>query len=326
MDLLLLSEDDVKALLNMDEAISAVGKAFHDHGLGQTQMPPKSYLHFPRHDGDLRTMPAYLEAEEQAGVKIVNVHAKNPEIGLPTVMALLTLVSPRTGAPLAIMGATYLTAIRTGAAGAVAAGLLARRGSRIVGMIGAGVQAKAQLMGLSRRFEIEQVKIFDTSMESAQNLKESCQEFLRCEYMIAKSPEDACSCDILVTTTPSRKPVVKEDWISPGTHINAIGADARGKQELESDLTRKARVYVDDMTQATHSGEVNVPISEGLLHLDEIFAEIGEVLAGRKPGREDLQEITVFDSTGLGIQDVAVGFAVYSKALHSGRGKKLSFA
>lgn len=326
MQILWLSEDDVKALLNMDEAIAAVGKAFHDHGLGQTQMPPKSYLHFSKYDGDLRTMPAYLEAESQAGVKIVNVHAKNPDVGLPTVMALLTLVSPRTGAPLAIMGATYLTAIRTGAAGAVAAGLLARRGSRIVGMIGAGVQAKAQLLGLSRRFEIEQVKIFDMSLDKARHLKESCQEFLQCEYAIAKSPEEACSCDILVTTTPSRKPVVKVDWISPGTHINAIGADARGKQELESDLTRKAKVFVDDMVQATHSGEVNVPISEGLLSPNEIFAEIGEVLAGKKPGREDLREITVFDSTGLGIQDVAVGFAVYGKALQAGRGTKLSFA
>ena len=121
MQLLWLKEDDVISLLTMDDAIAAVEKAFFDHGMGQIQMPPKSYLNFSRYDGDLRTMPAYLEGQDQAGVKIVNVHTRNPEIGLPTVMALLVLNSPKTGAPLSMMGATYLTSMRTGAAGAVAA-------------------------------------------------------------------------------------------------------------------------------------------------------------------------------------------------------------
>jgi alanine dehydrogenase len=193
-------------------------------------------------------------------------------------------------------------------------------------MIGAGVQARAQILGLSRHFEVDQVRIFDPSLERCQSLMEYARKFLRGEFLITAEAEEACRCDILVTTTPSRRPVVKEAWISPGTHINAIGADARGKQELESSLTRKAKLFVDDMAQATHSGEVNVPISEGLLRPDEIFAEIGEVLAGRKPGRQNEQEITVFDSTGLGIQDVAVGFAVYKKALQTGRGLKLFLA
>ena len=140
-----------KDLLTMDEAIAAVREAFYDHGIGRTQMPPKSYLYFSPYEGDLRSMPAYLERVDQAGVKTVNVHPRNAAIGLPTVMALLTLVSPKTGAPLAIMGATHLTAMRTGAAGAVAARLLAREESRTVGMIGAGVQARAQLLGIRIR-------------------------------------------------------------------------------------------------------------------------------------------------------------------------------
>ena len=118
MQLLWLKEEDVISLLTMDDAISAVEKAFFDHGMGQIQMPPKSYLNFSKYDGDLRTMPAYLEGQDQAGVKIVNVHTRNPEIGLPTVMALLVLNSSQTGAPLSVMGATYLTSMRTGAAGA----------------------------------------------------------------------------------------------------------------------------------------------------------------------------------------------------------------
>lgn len=324
MEILWLTEDEVKDLLSMDEAIAAVGKAFYDHGTGRTQMPPKSYLYFPQYDGDLRTMPAYLEGEEQAGVKIVNVHTQNPAMGLPTVMALLTLVSPKTGAPLAIMGGAHLTAMRTGAAGAVAARLLARKSSRTAGMIGAGVQARSQLLGLSRHFGLDQVRIFDPSLERCQSLAEFGRDFLKSEFTIEKEAQDACQCDILVTTTPSRRPVVKEAWISPGTHINAIGADARGKQELESALTGKSKVFVDDMAQAIHSGEVNVPISQGLLRQEDIFAGIGEVLAAKKPGREDESEITIFDSTGLGIQDVAAGFSVYKKALETGRGIRLS--
>ncbi len=324
MEILWLTEDEVKDLLSMDEAIAAVRKAFCDHGTGHTQMPPKSYLYFSRHEGDLRTMPAYLEGSEQAGVKIVNVHARNPEIGLPTVMALLTLISPKTGAPLAIMGATYLTAMRTGAAGAVAAGLLARKNSRRVGMIGAGAQARTQLLGLSRQFELDEVRIFDLSPERCRSLAEYSRNLFKGELIIEKEAEDACQCDILVTTTPSRQPVVRDDWISPGIHINAIGADAKGKQELESALTKRAKVFVDDPVQAAHSGEVNVPLSQGLLCQEDIFASIGEVLAARKPGRKDEKDITIFDSTGLGIQDVAAGFAVYEKALASGRGIRLS--
>ena len=326
MDMLWLTEEEVRSLLTMDEAIIAVEKAFYDHGMGQTQMPPKSYLYFTRYDGDLRTMPAYLEGQDLAGVKIVNVHARNQEIGLPTVMALLVLNSSKTGAPLAIMGATYLTSMRTGAAGAVAATALARQDSHVVGMIGAGVQARTQLLGLSRRFQIEQVIVSDSSLERAQSFMNDVRPILDCDCLTTANPEDACQCDILVTTTPSRRPVVQDKWIRQGTHINAIGADARGKQELESSLTKRSKVVVDDLTQAVHSGEVNVPISEGVLAPQDIYAQIGEILTGKKKGRINEGEITIFDSTGLGIQDVAAGNAVYEKALNTGLGMNLKLS
>ena len=326
MEMLWLTEEEVRSLLTIDEAIAAVEKAFYDHGMGQTQMPPKSYLYFSRYDGDLRTMPAYLEGQDLAGVKIVNVHTRNQEIGLPTIMALLVLNSPKTGAPLAIMGAAYLTSMRTGAAGAVAARNLARQNSRVVGMIGAGVQARTQLLGLARHFRIEQVIVSDSTLERARSFEDDARSFLDCDYLITASPEEACQCDILVTTTPSRNPVVKDKWIVPGTHINAIGADARGKQELESSLTKRAKVVVDDLTQAVHSGEVNIPISEGRLAAQDIYAQIGEILAGKRPGRTNDKEITIFDSTGLAIQDVAAGNAVYEKALQKGLGIWLTLA
>ncbi len=325
LDVLWLSEEDVKAVLGMDDAIVAVENAFKDHALGRAQMPPKSYLYFLKYSGDLRTMPAYLEGLESAGVKIVNSHPGNLAEGLPTVMALFVLNSPQTGAPMSIMGATYLTSIRTGAAGGIAAKYLARPNSKVVGMVGAGAQARTQLMALSRLFKIELLIVSDRSIESARSFEKDARKFFDGEYQITTSPQDACSCDILVTTTPARSPVVKDAWIKPGTHINAIGADAKGKQELESSLTKRAKVVVDDMTQAVHSGEVNVPISEGLLSPQEIHSEIGDVIIGKAAGRTSSDEITIFDSTGLAIQDVATANVVYRNAMIAGKGILLKF-
>jgi len=304
----------------MDVALEAVKEAFCEHGLGRTQMPPKSYLYFKSHNGDLRTMPAYLEKIDSAGVKIVNVHTGNASKGLPTVMALMVLNSTETGAPKAVMGATYLTAMRTGAAGGIAAKNLARPGSETVGLIGAGAQARTQLLALSKLFFIREVFVADTSIERCASFKKDCQAFLDCSYNLTTDPKEASECDILVTTTPSRKPIVRDEWILPGTHINAIGADAKGKQELEPAILRRSKVVVDDMVQATHSGEVNVSISAGELSPGDIYAEIGDIVAGKVPGRANEEEITVFDSTGLAIQDVATANRVYSLA----RGKGVS--
>jgi alanine dehydrogenase len=325
MDFLWLSEEEVRSLLTMDEAIEAVKSAFLDHGMAKTQMPPKSYLFFSRYDGDLRSMPAYLEGLDVAGVKIVNVHKKNSTLGLPTVMALLILNSPQTGAPLAVMGGTFLTSMRTGAAGAIAAGSLARPESSVVGMVGAGAQSRTQLLGISRLFSIRRVIICDQTLKRCQDLERDARAFLDCEYSLTTDPHEACNCDILVTTTPSRSPLIKESWVGPGTHINAIGADAPGKQELESALTRKAKVVVDDLSQALHSGEVNVPISEGVMAGDDIHAQLGDILLGKARGRTSPEEITIFDSTGLGIQDLAAGSVVYRNAIVRGRGTKLAF-
>lgn len=309
--------------MTMDEAISAVNRAFLDHGMLRAQMPPKSYLYFSRHNGDLRTMPAYLEGEDLAGVKIVNVHPGNQEIGLPSVMALLILNSPQTGEPIAVMGATYLTSMRTGAAGAVAASYLARKNSRVVGMIGAGAQARTQLSGLSRQFPLEEVRVFDSSADRARSFREDVPGQMNCHCITVAGIQEACECDILVTTTPSRRPVIRDEWIRAGTHINAIGADAPGKQELPSILLKRATIVVDDLVQAVHSGEVNVPISEGAIRPEDIYGQIGEILAGKKHGRTSDEEITIFDSTGLGIQDVAAGHLVYEKARKTDLGKRL---
>jgi alanine dehydrogenase len=313
--ILWLNKNEVESLLDMKGTLKVVEEAFRQHGLKKVQMPPKLYLFFKKHNGDLRTMPAYLEEQDITGVKIVNVHPDNPKKGFPTVMALVILNSTETGAPVAIMDGTYLTDMRTGAAGGVAVKYLARRNSKRIGFVGTGNQAKTQLLGINEVIDIEEVKATSISEKSTLAFKDEMEKRIGCSITPKKSIREVCDCDILVTTTPSREPIVMNEWIAEGTHINAIGADAPGKEELDPDILKRARIVVDDIPQASHSGEVNVPLSKKLITEKDICCEIGEVVAGRKKARTKDSDITVFDSTGLAIQDVATANLVYQTAI-----------
>lgn len=323
MGVLWLNGKDVAGLLEISEVIKAVEEATRQHGLKKVQMPPKLYLSFPKYGGDLRAMPAYLEDLDIAGVKIVNVHPKNPKKGLPTVMAVVVLNDPKTGVPISIMDGTYLTDMRTGAAGGVAVKYLARKNSRVLGIIGAGRQAKTQLLAISRVADIEEVKVASRTAKGCEKFVKEMGKAIECD-IFERSLKDACDCDILATTTPVREPIVKSEWIHEGTHINAIGADAEGKEEFEPAILKRARIVVDDLAQASHSGEINVPLSKGLISLKDIYCELGEIVAGKKQGRKNNEEITIFDSTGLAIHDVAAGNLVYKKALERKVGSMLS--
>ncbi|MDD5473409.1 MAG: alanine dehydrogenase [Candidatus Methanoperedens sp.] len=321
--ILWLNRKEVESLLDMKGTLKVVEEAFRQHGLKKVQMPSKLYLYFKKHNGDLRTMPAYLEEQDITGVKIVNVHPDNPKKGLPTVMALVILNSTETGAPIAIMDGTYLTDMRTGAAGGVAVKYLARKNSKTVGFVGTGNQAKTQLLAISEIIDIGEIKAASASEKGTLAFRDDMEKKVGCDIIVKKSIKDVCDCDILVTTTPSREPVVKDEWISEGTHINAIGADAKGKEELDPMILKRAKIVVDDIPQASHSGEVNVPLSKGLISKNDIFCELGEVITGKKKARTSDSDITVFDSTGLAIQDVATADMVYRKALEANMGMKL---
>jgi len=323
MEVLWLAQEEVKSVIDMHSDMQVVERAFRQHGLGKVQMPPKSYLYYTAYNGDLRTIPAYLEEEDITGVKIVNVHPGNPMRNLPTVMALIILISPETGAPLAIMAGTYLTDIRTGAAGGIAAKYLARKDSKVIGLVGAGNQARTQLEALCEVFEPESVRINSRTKESCEKFIREMADIVPCEIRYEESIEKVCDCDILVTTTPTRKPIVKSSWIKEGTHINAIGADAVGKEELDPEILLRSKIIVDDMVQALHSGEVNVPLSKHYISENDIHAQLGEVMVGLKPGRTSEDEITIFDSTGLAIQDVATAHLVYERAVREGLGRQV---
>ena len=319
METLLLSESDVEKILDMKACMDAVEHAFELHGKGLTQMPAKIYLVFDR--GDLRAMPAYIDGH--AGIKWVNSHPENREKGLPTVMAILIYNDPDTGFPLAVMDATHITNLRTGAAGGIAGKYLARKDTAVIGFVGCGTQAVTQLIALNEVFSIERILCNDISSQNARKLAEIAGG-MGIDAEITSS-ERACRSDLLVTTTPSRKPVIRDEWIQEGMHINAIGADAPGKQELDPEILKRAKVVVDDYDQAIHSGEINVPVSQGVFTPDEIYCSLGEIVADVKLGRENDDEITVFDSTGLAIQDIATAKVVYEKALKINAGMKFRF-
>jgi len=317
MKVSLITRKEIESIVSMKELMAAMEDAFRAKAMGRVQMPTKLYITFP--EGDCRAMMAYIPDLEMACVKIVNVHPNNPERhGLPTVMATIVLIDPYTGRPLAIMDGTYLTSMRTGATGGVAAKHLARKDSRVIGMVGAGSQARTQLLALHEAFKIEEVRV-------CAKTRRECEEFARdmehlgLNILVNDGVEETVrGCDILVTTTPVTRPVVKNEWVGEGMHINAIGADAVGKEELDPDILKRAKVVVDDYEQACHYGELNVPVSKGIFRREEIHAELGEIIVGKKTGRVNDSEITVFDSTGLAIQDLAAAALAYRKAKELG--------
>lgn len=295
----------------METAVRAIEAAFAAHGRGETQMPAKVYLDFPEHNGDLRAMPAAMG--QAAGLKWVNSHPENPtKHDLPSVMGLYVLSDPETAVPLAILDATLLTAVRTGAAAAVASSYLASR-HRTLGIVGCGVQADFLIEAHRVCFTGIEVIAADRDPAAAQRVADRWKGH-------AGVVAEAAGCDIVCTATPSRQPIVQRENVNPGTHINAIGADAEGKQELDPQLLRDGAVFVDDWPQASHSGEINFALRNGLITKADIAGSFCEVVAGRIKGRPSPEAITIFDSTGLAIQDLALAQAVLAAAAKVGVG------
>jgi len=306
MSTLILNQRDVQDLLRMPDVIRVVEDVFISLGQNKVSMPPKSYLVVDH--GDFRAMPAAIPGA--AGMKWINVHPENAVKDLPSIMAVLIYNDQETGYPLAIMDATQITAYRTAAASAIASKYLARKKSRHLGIIGAGHQAYTHIMAHLELFDLAHIKVHDRSRNAVDRLIYS---FHNCK-IIRCSIEEAAASDIICTLTPSKSPILKEEWIKPGTHINAVGADAKGKEELEPSILNKAIVVVDDLGQASAAGEINVPVSKGLYKVDQVHATLSEIMLGKKKGRADDKKITIFDSTGIAIEDIATAKLIYEKA------------
>ncbi|MFC7069790.1 ornithine cyclodeaminase family protein [Halobaculum lipolyticum] len=314
MKTLLLNSDDVHENAEMAELVPAIEEAFAAYQRGDAQMPPKSYIDLPEYNGDFRSMPAYLDAGDwdAAGVKWVNVHTDNEErYDLPTVMGTMIYSDPTNAFPLAILDGTELTMKRTGAAAAVATDHLAVADAASLGIVGAGVQSYTQLEAISTVRDIEEVVVSDLSEERVARFIDAFEDRFDVR---AGSIEEAASCDVLSTVTPVESPIVSREAVGEHTHVNAMGADAAGKHELADEVLLDAKLVIDDYDQTTHSGEINVPYNAGVLTDDDIYGEIGEIVVGDIEGRTADDGITVFDSTGLAIQDVAAAHVVYEHA------------
>lgn len=318
MPTLVLTQSEVRSVLTMEKAVPAVEEAFAAFGRGEARMPAKVYLDLPEHAGDFRAMPAL--ASGAIGLKWVNSHPENPaRHGLPCVVGMYILSDPATALPLAVMDATYLTAVRTGAAAGVATRALARSDARTVGFIGCGAQAPTVLSALRVALG------GDFGLLVSDRKSEAAERFAAAVGGESVSVEQAAGCDVVCTMTPSREPVIEREWVRPGAHINALGADGPGKQELDVRILQEAKVVIDDLHQAEGGGEINVALAAGDLRREELHASLGEVFAGLSPGRESDDEITVFDSTGLALQDVAVARVAYEEAKARGLGLTVDF-
>lgn len=306
----------------MRDIIQAVEDSFRAYGtLGASRLAPVALMPIDKHGGEHEVKSGYIE-NYCIGTKVITYYKDNmTRYGIPTLSGVVILHNLKEGRILAILDGSYITATRTGAAGAVAAKYLARKDSKKIGVIGAGVQGRFQVAALNEVFNISDVKIFDIGREYAAKYAIDMKKQFGFKVEQADSPREAIEdADIIVTVTPSTKPHTRSEWIHEGVHINAIGADAPGKQELDPRIVVRAKVVVDSLPQCVERGEIQTAIRLGLMKKEQIYAELSDIVLGRRPGRINSNEVTLFDATGLALQDITTAYTVYQLAAKRGVG------
>ncbi|MBM4464533.1 MAG: hypothetical protein FJ014_03015 [Chloroflexi bacterium] len=324
MKLRVLSKQDVQQAVPMREAIEIVKDAFAQLSAGKAVVPLRTQLPVERHAGVALFMPAYLSESDDLGVKIVSVFPRNLEMGWPTIFALVVVVEASTGRPLAVMDGTYLTALRTGAASGAATDLLARQEARVAAIFGAGAQGRTQLLAVCEVRDIERAWVYDVNPQAA----ERCVQEMRgkgripADLKIASSPAEAArEADVICTATTSKTPVFADEDLKPGVHVNAVGSFTPQMQEIPEQTVRRARLVVCSREAClAEAGDLIIPIVKGLITEGDIYAELGEIAAGIRPGRENPDEITLFKSVGNAVQDVSVARALLTRAEMLGLG------
>jgi ornithine cyclodeaminase/alanine dehydrogenase-like protein (mu-crystallin family) len=319
--LIVLSRRDVFDLLTLQDCIGAVERAFRLHAEGRTLGP--GVLGVPAVDGGFHIKAAGLVGERSYFAAKTNANfPKNPRrFGLPTIQGTIVLADASNGVPLAIIESGSVTALRTGAATGVAAKFLARREARTATIVGCGVQGELQLEAIAAVLPLERAWVFDTDYERAETMARSASASLGLRVEAAQDLRSALrESDVCVTCTPARRAFVMAADVPPGMFIAAVGADSQGKQELEPALVASATLVVDVLKQCAEIGELQHVLAAGLMTREQVHAELADVVVGRRPGRTRDDEITVFDSSGTALQDVAAAVAVYEKARATGRG------
>jgi len=326
-EILLLTPREIASLLTIDDCIVAVEHAFRLLGEGKAVPPAVLSMHVT--GGGFHLKAGVLDlSRKYFAAKVNGNFPENPaRFALPTIQGVIVLCDAEKGSPLAVMDSREITSLRTAAATAVAAKHLARRNSRTVTICGCGNQGRVQAMALFRIFRLQTVFAYDKSAEQAQRLAQQLTADLGIPVTPASNLSTAVrQSDICVTCTTSRRPLLGPEDVLPGTFIAAVGVDNPEKQELHPDLMAKSKIVADILEQCAVMGDLHHAIAAGVVTRADVHAELGEIVAGKKPGRESDEEITIFDSTGMALQDVATAAFLYEKAQRQGSGVRLNFA
>ncbi|MEM2080255.1 MAG: hypothetical protein QXQ53_05825 [Candidatus Methanosuratincola sp.] len=322
---LILDKNDVRKSLPMSEAISAVEDGFR---LSKTALlPQRTPIKIERYNAVFLYMPAYVSGVDALVIKEVSVHPDNLQKGLPTVRGTVLLNNPSDGSLLAILDGGSLTAIRTGATTGVATKYLARRDATNLGMFGCGAQAKTQLEAVACVRGIRRAKVYDINHAAARDFAVEMSRSLGIDVQVKKSPEEILKgADIIVTATTSRTPVFNGSLVEPGTHINGIGSHTPDAREIDTETIKRSRLIVDSRDACLReAGDIIIPIGEGAITERHIKADLGEVVRGECEGRTSDEEITVFKSVGLALEDAVAALRAYKIAMEKGLGKKIEF-
>jgi alanine dehydrogenase len=312
-----LSEKQVQSLIDIDELIAALERAHIQYSTGKAVMPVRLVVPLPQIQGRITSMPGFLTEDNALGMKVVTYFQDNPKQNLPAILATIMLFSAETGKLIAAMDGGYITAIRTACASALATKALANPETPTLGILGAGVQARAHIQALARVRKLRAIKIYSPSIDSAARIKQAMEKEVGIAIDVAKSGEDVVrNSDLLVTVTTAKEPIVKPEWLKPGTHINAVGSHRPDLREIDGATLARAKVVVDSKEAImAECGDILLALKEKSITEANIHGEIGEILAGAKPGRTSAGEITLYKSVGIAIQDVATAQLVYRKAL-----------
>ena len=317
MEIIVLTEQDLRSCVKLDaDVIEAVEQAFISLSRGKATVPPIMMLPVPARRGEVDVKSAFIEGLDSLAVKIASGFFENYKMQLPSASGLMVLVSTETGFPRAVLlDNGYLTQVRTGAAGAIASKYLAPKNVKVAGVVGAGTQARYQMRGLKLVRDFETLLIYSLYDEEVDRYVAEMAEELGVEIRRAASVEEVVrNSSVVVTTTPSREPYLEAKWLHPGLHITAMGTDTEEKQELHPEVLAKADLPVCDLvSQCRRLGELHHTLERALISEADV-SELGQVIAGSKPGRTGDEQITVCDLTGVGVQDTAIARLAYLKA------------
>jgi alanine dehydrogenase len=321
--MLLLSETDVRQLLSIDDLIECMQAALIEFSARRVQQPLRTVLEIGPAHAFFGVMPAHVPESGALGTKLVTVFGSNAEIGLPSHLATIVLLDPTTGELLSIMDGRFITEARTAAVSAVSARLLARPDAASLGILGSGVQARSHLRALARVRTLRQVRVWSPSRERASTFAREMEDEMSIPVSAADSARAAVEgADMIVLATSSREPVLHSDWVADGTHIAAVGACRPDQREMDGATVARSRLIVDSRAgAAAEAGDIVLAMREGAIAEGHIAGELGEVAAGTLPGRERADQVTLFKSLGMAVEDVAAAHLAYMRATARGLGR-----